>query len=299
MADQRIVDVVQVISGKLTAAQVAERHQVTTADVELWAQTYLAGLEGAAAGSRSLRRKRWPAVVIGCLVVAGLASRVSFASGSSCGETLPGTLQPFCPDEPARALDLNQNFRALITLIEGKVGSLSSPDVTVPGGVGSSRATFAAVAFDGGSPTPVIVNDTVSQALVLVGQGASPNRRVTVRDDLVVTSDLSVNGTSTLTGNTTVGGNLAVTGTLSGGSIPGTVAGGATLVCQLGSPNIVVACGGTFGSATCPTAGSSCSTGTRIICPSGSTARDITRDCTNPGGGLPYPCATTSFCIRD
>ncbi len=304
MADQRIVDVVQVIAGKLTAAQVAERHQVSTADVELWAQTYLAGLEGAAAGSRSLRKQRWPAVLLGCLVVAGLASRVSFASGSSCGETLPGTLQPFCPDEPARALDLNQNFRALISLIEGKVGSLSSPDVTVPGGVGASRATFTAVTFDGGAPTPVIVNDTVSQALVLVGQGTSPNRRVTVRDDLVVTSDLSVNGTTTLSGATTIGGNtsvtgnLAVSGSLSGGSISGTIAGGGTLVCQLGSgTNFIVNCVGMFGGASCGANGSSCSSGTRIICPSGSTPRDVTRECTNTG--IIYPCNTASFCVRD
>ena len=289
MADHRIVDVVQVIAGKLTAAQVAERHHVSTADVELWAQTYLAGLEGAAAGARSLRRKRWPAVLVGCLMVAGLASRVSLASGSSCGETLPGTLQPFCPDEPARALDLNQNFRALIALIEGKVGSLSSPDVTVPGGVGASRATFTAVAFDGGSPSPVIVNDTVSQALVLVGQGTSPNRRVTVRDDLVVTSDVSVNGTTTLT----------VTGTLLGGSITGAIAGGGTLVCQLGpGANFIVLCSGLFGGGSCSGAsGASCSSGTRILCPAGTTVRDISRDCA--AAGTAYPCVTQSFCVRD
>ena len=300
VADQRIVDVVQVIAGKLTAAQVAERHQVSTADVELWAQTYLAGLEGAVAGSRSLRKQRWPAVLLGCLVVAGLASRVSFASGSSCGETLPGTLQPFCPDEPARALDLNQNFRALISLFEAKFGLLSSPDVTITaGGVSATRATFAATAFDGGSPSPVIVNDTVSQALLLVGQGTAPNRRVTVRDDLVVTSDLSVNGTTAISGNTSVGGNLTVTGSLSGGNVAGTISGGGTLSCQLGVANVVLGCAGLFGGGICPVNGASCNTGTRVTCPGGSTARDINRDCSTPGGGLPYPCVTQSLCVRD
>lgn len=303
MADQRIVDVVQVIAGKLTAAQVAERHQVSTADVELWAQTYLAGLEGAVAGSRSLRKQRWPAVLFGCLVVAGLASRVSFASGSSCGETLPGTLQPFCPDEPARSADINQNYRALISLFEAKLGLLSSPDVTLSaGGVSATRATFAATAFDGGSPSPVIVNDTVSQALLLVGQGTAPNRRVTVRDDLVVVSDLSVNGTSTLSGATTIGGNtsvagnLTVSGSLSGGNVAGTISGGGTLSCQLGGANVVLGCNGLFG-ATCPSG--ACSSGTRIICPGGSTPRDINRDCNNPGNGFPYACVTQSFCVRD
>lgn len=300
MADQRIVNVVQVIAGKLTAAQVAERHQVSTADVELWAQTYLAGLEGAVAGSRSLRKQRWPAVLLGCFVVAGLASRVSFASGSSCGETLPGTLQPFCPDEPARSADVNQNYRALISLFEAKLGLLSSPDVTLSaGGVSATRATFAATAFDGGSPSPVIVNDTSSQALLLVGQGTAPNRRVTVRDDLVVTSDLSVNGTTAISGNTSVGGNLTVSGSLSGGNVAGTISGGGTLTCLLNSSNIVTSCGATFGSATCPLFGSSCNPGTRINCPAGSTARDVTRDCSNPGPGLPYPCLTQSFCVRD
>lgn len=300
MADQRIVDVVQVIAGKQTAAQVAERHHVSPADVELWAQTYLAGLEGAVAGSRSLRKQRWPAVLLGCLVVAGLASRVSFASGSSCGETLPGTLQPFCPDEPARSADINQNYRALISLFEAKLGLLSSPDVTLSaGGVSATRTTFAATAFDGGSPSPVIVNDTVSQALLLVGQGTAPNRRVTVRDDLVVISDLSVNGTTAISGNTSVGGNLTVTGSLSGGNVAGTISGGGTLSCQLGVGNAVLGCAGLFG-ATCPPVGpSTCSTTTRIICPAGSTPRDISRDCSNPGNGFPYPCVTQSFCVRD
>lgn len=255
MTDQRIVDVVQLIAGKVTAAEVAERHQVSPADVELWAKAYLAGLEGAAAGSRALGKRRWPAVLIGCLVVAGLASRVSFASGSTCGETLPGTLQPFCPDDPARASEVNQNYRALIAYIEARFGSFSSPDVTLPGAVSTSRATFNAVSFDGGSPTPLIVNDTVSQALVLVGQGTAPNRRVTVRDDLAVTSDLSVNGTTTLTGNTTIGGTLNVTGTLTAPNISGTISGGGTLICQLGSTAIVVNCAGQFGGATCPSAG--------------------------------------------
>lgn len=298
VADQRIVDVVQLIAGKVTAAEVAERHQVSPADVELWAKAYLAGLEGAAAGSRALSKRRWPAVLIGCLVVAGLASRVSFASGSTCGETLPGTLQPFCPDDPARASEVNQNYRALIAYIEARFGSFSSPDVTLPGAVSTSRATFNAVSFDGGSPTPLIVNDTVSQALVLVGQGTAPNRRVTVRDDLAVTSDLSVNGTTTLTGNTTIGGTLNVTGTLTAPNISGTISGGGTLICQLGTTAIVLNCAAQFGGATCPTTGSSCSTSTRIICPAGSTVRDVSRDCTNPGG-LVYPCVTQSFCVRD
>lgn len=299
MTDQRIVDVVQLIAGKLTTAEVAERHHVSPEDVDLWAKTYLAGLEGAAAGSRALSKKRWPTVVIGCLVVAGLASRVSFASGSACGETLPGTLQPFCPDDPARASEMNQNYRALISYIEARFGSFSSPDVTLPGAVSTSRATFNAVSFDGGAPTPVIVNDTVSQALVLVGQGTAPNRRVTVRDDLAVTSDLSVNGTTAISGNTTIGGTLNVTGTLTAPNISGTIAGGGTLNCQLGPVPVLLNCFGLFGTATCGANGSTCGSGTRITCPPGSTPRDINRDCNNPGGGLPYPCITQSFCVRD
>lgn len=299
MTDKRIVDVVQLIAGKLTTAEVAERHHVSPGDVELWAKTYLAGLEGAAAGSRALSRRRWPAVLIGCLVVAGLASRVSFANGSTCGETLPGSLQPVCPDEPARASELNQNYRALIAFIEARFGSFSSPDVTVPGGLASSRLTFAAVSFDGGAPTPLIVNDTGSQALVLVGQGTAPNRRVTVRDDLVVTSDLSVNGTTAISGNTTIGGTLNVTGTLTAPNISGTISGGGTLSCQLGPSGVLLTCGAMFGGASCGTIGSTCTTSTRVICPAGSTPRDINRDCTNPGGGLPYPCVTQSLCVRD
>ncbi len=95
------------------------------------------------------RRRRWSVGVLGALVLVGLSARVSFASGSACSETLPGLLTPFCPDEPAQALVVNQNYRELIRLVETKVGALGVPSGTTPGAAGSSSISTASLTTTG------------------------------------------------------------------------------------------------------------------------------------------------------
>ncbi|MCA2978475.1 MAG: hypothetical protein INH41_10235 [Myxococcaceae bacterium] len=91
------------------------------------------------------RRRRWSLGVVAGLVAIGLTSRVSLASGSACNEVLPGLLTPFCPDEPAMASVVNQNYRELIKLVETKVGSLSVDAGVAPGAAGSGSITASSV----------------------------------------------------------------------------------------------------------------------------------------------------------
>lgn len=95
------------------------------------------------------RRRRWSVGVLSALVLVGLSSRVSFASGSACGETLPGLLTPFCPDEPAQSAVVNQNFRELIRLVETKVGALGVPSGTTPGAAGSGSISTTTLTTTG------------------------------------------------------------------------------------------------------------------------------------------------------
>lgn len=96
-------------------------------------------------GQLERRRRLWSVAVVGALVAVGLTSRVSLASGSACNEVLPGLLTPFCPDEPAMASVVNQNYRELIKLVETKVGSISIDAGVAPGAAGTGSISAASV----------------------------------------------------------------------------------------------------------------------------------------------------------
>ncbi len=112
------------------------------------------------------RRRRWSVGVLGALVLVGLSSRVSFASGSSCSETLPGLLTPFCPDEPAQAAVVNQNYRELIRLVETKVGALGVPSGTTPGAAGSGTISTASLTTTGALSSGSLTTGSVSATSV-------------------------------------------------------------------------------------------------------------------------------------
>lgn len=95
------------------------------------------------------RRRLWSLAVVGVLVAVGLTSRVSFASGAACNEVLPGLLTPFCPDEPAMASVVNQNYRELIKLVETKVGSISIDAGVAPGAAGTGSISTTSVNTSG------------------------------------------------------------------------------------------------------------------------------------------------------
>ena len=117
------------------------------------------------------RRRRWSVGVLAALVLVGLSARVSFASGSACGETLPGLLTPFCPDEPAQAAVVDQNYRELIRLVETKVGALGVASGATPGAAGSGSISTTTLTTTGalnsaslstGAVTATSVNSTAA-----------------------------------------------------------------------------------------------------------------------------------------
>lgn len=95
------------------------------------------------------RRQRWSIGVVAVLLAVGLGSRVSLASGAACNEVLPGLMTPFCPDEPAMASVVNQNYRELIKLVETKVGSISIDAGVAPGAAGTGSIAAASVTTSG------------------------------------------------------------------------------------------------------------------------------------------------------
>jgi hypothetical protein len=111
------------------------------------------------------RRRRWSVGVVAVLVAVGLSSRVSLASGSSCGEVLPGLLTPFCPDEPALSAVVNQNYRELIRLVETKVGSISVASGVAPGAAGSAAITTSSVTATGAITSNTLNAGTVTASL--------------------------------------------------------------------------------------------------------------------------------------
>lgn len=108
------------------------------------------------------RRRHWSFGVLGVLVLVVLSSRVSLASGSACSETLPGLLTPFCPDEPAQALVVNQNYRELIRLVESKVGALGVPSGTTPGAAGSGSISTTTLTTTGALSAGSLTTGSVS-----------------------------------------------------------------------------------------------------------------------------------------
>src|SRR5262245_60595170 len=123
----RAQDIVQLLRGHHTAAQLAARYGVTEAEVLAWKDLFLSGLE--AQPKRSSRR--WvTGMAAGVLVLSfgALATR-AWAAGT-CAQTLPSPLVTLCPNEPAVASEVNGNFNQLVTWIQNKVGTVTVSGIT-------------------------------------------------------------------------------------------------------------------------------------------------------------------------
>lgn len=144
------------------------------------------------------RRARWrrvleramPALwmVLGAVLVwSGKAS-----SQVTCSEVLPTPLIAFCPGTPARATDVNHNFRTVAGWIESKVGPVGSSDVTIAGNVAiSGSVSVPAGTFSGTE----LRDDTITSA--------------DVQDGTVTLADLNpgVIGTSLTASGSSIGVN--------------------------------------------------------------------------------------------
>ncbi len=138
MKFSRTEDVLRLICGVTTTDEVARRHGVTAAEVERWRSDYQSAIEKLATAPR--RQARVGVMFAATLVAIAVGSWSTDAWAQSCTQTLPNGLVTFCPDAPARADQVNQNFLREVQLLEQKVGTAGSAAVTMTGAVTSAGA---------------------------------------------------------------------------------------------------------------------------------------------------------------
>lgn len=124
-------DVLRLICGVTTTDEVAQRHGVSAEEVERWRADYQSAIEKLA--RRPRRRTQVGVVLVATLTAVGVWSTDAWAQ--SCTQTLPNGLVTFCPDAPARADQVNQNFLREVQLLEQKVGTAGSANVAMTGTV--------------------------------------------------------------------------------------------------------------------------------------------------------------------
>ncbi len=275
------IDVIELLAGRLTAAQIASKHGVTEREVLVWRAAYVDGLRHAA----SVPSRKGAAWVVGVsLLLVGVvgASRTALAQ-SGCTQTLPAPLITFCADAPAHASQVNANFGQLVTWVQQKVGTVGSADVTmtgalnlggaltVGGAVSAPRYVLPYSNWNSGTPGAggaAIVNDNVAfDALMIAGnEVASPGtRKINLYDDVFVNRNLAVQGT------------LSAASVTSATVVPGTVLGGGSSFCN-GSSSTLRSCG-RFGVGTC---GAGCGA---ITCTRGTATSIAQGACYNPTDG--------------
>ena len=135
----RTQDVLRLIAGTLTVDEVATRHGVTAAQVERWRDDYLWAVDQLAS-QRAPRRRFTVLAVVASVALAGVLGFSSDAWAQSCGATLPYGVTAFCPNSPAVATQVNNNFGRVVQLLEQKVGTANTTSVAMTGPVTSTGA---------------------------------------------------------------------------------------------------------------------------------------------------------------
>jgi hypothetical protein len=135
-------DVLKLVCGVTTAAEVAVKYDVTEAEVERWRVQHVRAIERLARPRRSRRTIAWAVAFCACAgLTVGLYSTEAFAQ--SCQQTLPGPMKTFCPDTPAIADEVNANNRALDTFIEQKVGTVGNANISTTGTLRAGSTTVS------------------------------------------------------------------------------------------------------------------------------------------------------------
>src|SRR3954462_8390562 len=116
MQPGRMDEVLALLSGETTVADIAHRQGVTEAEVESWKAMFLAGAKAGASGGHSVPSP-WKKRQLTAAVIASAASGLCASSASigqtACTQTLPAPLKTFCANAPAVAGDVNGNFQQL------------------------------------------------------------------------------------------------------------------------------------------------------------------------------------------
>lgn len=105
-------------------------------------RVHLAVLAAKEAGARRRGRGRWAVLAASVLLLGTLGSLRAIAQ-ASCMQTLPAPLVTMCPDSPALASEVNQNFSQLVTWLQQKLGPVGTGNVAIPGTLATTslRAT--------------------------------------------------------------------------------------------------------------------------------------------------------------
>ncbi len=122
------LELIALIDGEITAANLASRHGVTEQEILGWRAAFVGGMKAGATASVAPRwpRARWFAAlaVVGTVAFAQLAPMTTFTAGN-----------------PALASEINANFAKLQTWLEQKVGPVNSNNITTPGSVSAGPIT--------------------------------------------------------------------------------------------------------------------------------------------------------------
>ncbi len=155
-----------------SAAEAGQQLGLTEAQAQLFADFHRASLAQLAAERRRATHRNIARATVVALAAGLVGSGVAVAASGACPNGYPFC---FAPDQPARASEVNHNFSQIKEWLETKVGSTSSPNVTIAN------------------------NATITGTLGVANSA-------TVSGTLGVTSGATVGGTAALNGNLTVGG---------------------------------------------------------------------------------------------
>lgn len=171
LSQAQAADVIALLAGEKSAAELAHTHNVERSVVEGWRDGYLSGLRAAESRPRVSR------AAVGALVVGALVFGAPDAWAATCSDPrLPSPLKAFCADSPAVAADMNGNFATMVGWVEAKTGPITDAGVLTP----SLRVT-GNTALAGTNVTTLTATGTTSLQAVTAG--------------LVTASSLTVNGT--------------------------------------------------------------------------------------------------------
>jgi len=167
LSQSQAADVVALLAGEKSAAEVAQTHNVEATVVEGWRAGYLAGLRAAESRPRVSR-----IAMVATLVIGALLFGAKDAWAATCVDArLPSPLKAFCADSPAVAADINGNFATMVGWVEAKTGSITDAGVLTP----NLRVTGS------------------TDVTALTATGASSLQNTTTA--LLTSSGLTVNGT--------------------------------------------------------------------------------------------------------
>ncbi len=141
-------DVLRLVCGVTTVAEVAAKYEVAEAEVERWRAQHLRAIERLAMPQPS-RGLRTVAVAALVAVAGGVGLLSTEAYAQACAQTLPSPLRTFCADSPAIAAEVNANNAALVSFIEQKVGTVGNANISTGGTLNTGAATVASLNVGG------------------------------------------------------------------------------------------------------------------------------------------------------